>query len=180
MKSRWTGRRRWFARQEELLHSRFGCKGGSAGRSRRRFPRPRSTYPDGPSRPSRGEEFTGIFLDAWRLERDYFYDRQHARRGLGCDAGAVSTTCEPSRGPGQLNGCNCTDGQRTFCPAHLRPRRRCAQACRRLSPRPLGARLRRDEKAGGYVVEHNYQHDPDLPDLPLRLPGPRHWSRKAK
>ena len=28
----------------------------------------------------------------------------------------------------------------------------------------LGARLRRDEKAGGFVVEHIYAHDPDLPD----------------
>jgi tricorn protease len=27
----------------------------------------------------------------------------------------------------------------------------------------LGARLRRDEKAGGFVVEHVYLHDPDLP-----------------
>ena len=26
-----------------------------------------------------------------------------------------------------------------------------------------GARLRRDEKAGGFVVEHVYLHDPDLP-----------------
>jgi hypothetical protein len=28
----------------------------------------------------------------------------------------------------------------------------------------LGAVLRRDEKAGGYVVEHIYAHDPDLPE----------------
>ena len=28
----------------------------------------------------------------------------------------------------------------------------------------FGARLRRDEKAGGFVVEHIYAHDPDLPD----------------
>ena len=28
----------------------------------------------------------------------------------------------------------------------------------------LGARLRRDEKAGGFVVEHVYRYDPDLPD----------------
>ena len=28
----------------------------------------------------------------------------------------------------------------------------------------LGAQMRRDEKAGGYVVEHIYQHDPDQPE----------------
>ena len=28
----------------------------------------------------------------------------------------------------------------------------------------LGARLRRDEQAGGFVVEHIYLHDPDLPN----------------
>ena len=28
----------------------------------------------------------------------------------------------------------------------------------------LGAVLKRDEKAGGYVVEHIYLHDPDLPN----------------
>ena len=44
----------------------------------------------------------------------------------------------------------------------------------------LGARLRRDEKAGGYVVEHIYQHDPDLPNTRRRSPGPTPWSTKAK
>jgi tricorn protease len=28
----------------------------------------------------------------------------------------------------------------------------------------FGARLRKDDKAGGYVVEHLYRHDPDLPN----------------
>jgi len=28
----------------------------------------------------------------------------------------------------------------------------------------LGARLRRDGKAGGFVVEHVYAHDPDMPN----------------
>jgi tricorn protease len=36
----------------------------------------------------------------------------------------------------------------------------------------LGARLRRDEKAGGFVVEHVYLHDPDLPDLAPPLAKP--------
>ena len=36
----------------------------------------------------------------------------------------------------------------------------------------LGARLRRDEKAGGYVVEHVYLHDPDLPSQAPPLARP--------
>jgi tricorn protease len=39
----------------------------------------------------------------------------------------------------------------------------------------LGARLRRDEKAGGFMVEHVYLHDPDLPNTapPLDRPESR-------
>ena len=36
----------------------------------------------------------------------------------------------------------------------------------------LGAQLRRDEKAGGYVVEHIYAHDPDLPSQAPPLARP--------
>ena len=41
----------------------------------------------------------------------------------------------------------------------------------------LGARLRRDEKAGGYVVEHIYAYDPDLPNQapPLARPESCSW-----
>jgi tricorn protease len=41
-----------------------------------------------------------------------------------------------------------------------------------VDPATLGAVLRRDEKAGGYVVEHIYQHDPDLPDQAPPLARP--------
>jgi tricorn protease len=36
----------------------------------------------------------------------------------------------------------------------------------------LGAVLKRDEKAGGYVIEHIYLHDPDLPDQAPPLARP--------
>jgi tricorn protease len=36
----------------------------------------------------------------------------------------------------------------------------------------LGARLRRDEQAGGFVVEHIYEHDPDLPNTAPPLARP--------
>ncbi len=44
----------------------------------------------------------------------------------------------------------------------------------------LGARLRRDEKAGGFVVEHVYLHDPDLPDLAPPLAKPESLVREGE
>src|SRR6185503_19624118 len=44
----------------------------------------------------------------------------------------------------------------------------------------LGARLRRDEKAGGFVVDHIYLHDPDLPDLAPPLARPESLVREGE
>jgi tricorn protease len=44
----------------------------------------------------------------------------------------------------------------------------------------LGALLRRDEKAGGYVVEHVYLHDPDLPDAAPPLARPESVVREGE
>ena len=46
----------------------------------------------------------------------------------------------------------------------------------------LGAVLRRDEKAGGFVVEHIYLHDPDLPNEapPLARPTPGERGRSHR
>ncbi len=109
------------------------------------------------------EEFRSIFLDAWRLERDYYYD------------------------PG-MQGINWPATRERYLPLVDRVSDRdelndiIAQMVSELStlhtfvhggdsPKPandidiatLGAQLRRDEEAGGYVVEHVYLHDPDLP-----------------
>jgi len=110
-------------------------------------------------------EFRELFLDAWRLERDYFYDRN-------------------------MHGLDWTQVRDRYLPLVDRVADRdelnnlIAQMVSELSTlhifvgggdarKPsdqidlasLGAVLRRDEKAGGYVVEHIYLHDPDLPDL---------------
>jgi tricorn protease len=117
-------------------------------------------------------EFRGIFLDAWRLERDYFYDRH-------------------------MNGVDWTAMRDRYLPLVDRVSDRdelnevIAQMVSELSAlhtfvyggderKPsdeiglaaLGAELRRDEKAGGYVVEHIYLHDPDLPNLAPPLARP--------
>lgn len=109
------------------------------------------------------EEYRGIFLDAWRLERDYFYDRN-------------------------MHGVNWAEMRDRYLPLVDRVADRdelnevIAQMVSELSAlhtfvrggddrKPadhvdiatFGARLRRDEQAGGFVVEHIYAHDPDLP-----------------
>lgn len=118
------------------------------------------------------EEFRGIFLDAWRLERDYFYDRN-------------------------MHGVNWTAMRDRYLPLVDRVANRnelnnvIAQMVSELSAlhtfvrggdarRPsdhvdiatLGAVLKRDEKAGGYIVQHIYAHDPDLPDQAPPLARP--------
>ena len=118
------------------------------------------------------DEFHGIFLDAWRLERDYFYDRN-------------------------MHGVNWTAIRDRYLPLVDRVATRdelnvvIAQMVSELSAlhtfviggddrKPadqietatLGAVLRRDERGGGYVIEHIYRHDPDLPDQAPPLARP--------
>ncbi len=117
-------------------------------------------------------EFRGLFDDAWRLERDYFYDRN-------------------------MQGVNWKDMHDRYAPLVDRVADRdelndvIAQMVSELSAlhtfvfggdarKPaddvdiasLGAILRRDEKAGGYVVQHIYQHDSDLPNQAPPLARP--------
>ncbi|HEY1902051.1 MAG TPA: S41 family peptidase [Terracidiphilus sp.] len=118
------------------------------------------------------EEFRGIFLDAWRLERDYFYDRNMH----GVDWIAMRDRYLPL-----VDRVADRDELNTVI----------AQMVSELSAlhtfvvggddrKPaddidiatLGAVLKRDEKAGGYVVEHIYLHDPDLPDQAPPLARP--------
>lgn len=113
---------------------------------------------------NRRSEFRGLFLDSWRNERDYFYDRH-------------------------MNGVNWESMRERYLPLVDRVTDRnelndvIAQMVSELSAlhtfvccgdarKPsddidigsLGAVLRRDEQAGGDVVQHIYLHDPDLPD----------------
>jgi tricorn protease len=108
-------------------------------------------------------EFRELFLDAWRLERDYFYDRN-------------------------MNGVDWKQTRERYLPLVDRVADRdelndvIAQMVSELSAlhifvfggdsrkaadqvdlATLGALLRRDEQAGGYEVQHIYLHDPDLP-----------------
>jgi tricorn protease len=119
------------------------------------------------------DEFHEMFLDAWRLHRDYFYDRN-------------------------MHGIDWPAMRQKYLPLVDRVRDRSelsdliAQMVSELSAlhtfvvggdvrkgpdqirlASLGARLERDSAAGGYVVKHIYQSDPDRPDKrsPLARPG---------
>ena len=109
-------------------------------------------------------EFHAMFLDAWRLERDYFYDRNMH----GVNWTAVRDRYLPlvdrvsdreelndliSQMVGELSALH------TF--VHGGDQR---EPSDHVDIASLGAVLRRDEKAGGDLVQHIYLHDPDLPN----------------
>lgn len=119
------------------------------------------------------EEWRQMFTEAWRLERDYFYDTD--MHGVDWKAmldryrplvDRVATRAELSDLIAQMvaelsalhifvYGGDERDGPDNIPVASL------------------GAALQRDEPAGGYRVTHIYQSDPDLPNKrsPLAAPG---------
>ena len=118
------------------------------------------------------DEFRGLFLDAWRLERDYFYDR-HMH---GVDWVAMRERYLPLvdrvSDRDELNDVIAQmvselSALHTF--VNGGDQRKPADD---VDVATLGARLRRDEHAGGFVVEHVYQHDPDLPNIAPPLARP--------
>jgi tricorn protease len=109
-------------------------------------------------------EFRSIFLDAWRLERDYFYDKK--MHGVDWNAmrarylplvDRVSDRAELNDVIAQL--VSELSALHTFVGGG--DSRRPAD---QIDLAAFGAQLRRDEKAGGYMVDHIYLHDLDLPN----------------
>jgi tricorn protease len=109
-------------------------------------------------------EFHELYLDAWRLERDYFYDR-----GMhGVDWNAIRDHYLPlvdrvadrdelndviAQMVSELSALHIFVFGGDF-----------RQPSDQVEIATLGAVLRRDEQAGGFVVQHIYLHDPDLPN----------------
>ncbi|MDB5291160.1 MAG: protease, partial [Phycisphaerales bacterium] len=110
------------------------------------------------------DEWRWMLVDAWRLERDYFYDRnmhgvdwKAVRAKYQPLADRVTDRAELADLIGQMVselsalhtfvfGGDRREGQDTVTPASL------------------GAVLSRDPPAGGYRVEHIYRSDPDEPE----------------
>jgi len=118
------------------------------------------------------EEFRGIFLDAWRLERDYFYDRNMHGVDWTATRDRYLTLVDRVADRDELNNVIAQmvselSALHTFVQGG--DQRKPADD---IGIATLGAVLRRDEKAGGYVVDHVYLHDPDLPDQAPPLARP--------
>jgi len=119
------------------------------------------------------EEWRQMFVESWRLERDYFYDRN--MHGVDWEAvlrkylplvDRVTTREELADLQRQMAG--------ELSALHVYvwggDRRSDDEDIDMAS---LGAVLRRDEKAGGYRISKIYRDDPDLPEsrAPLDRPG---------
>ena len=125
------------------------------------------------------EDWRQIFVDAWRLERDYFYDP--GMHGVDWKAvldkhlplvDRVTTRDELSDLIGWMVG-ELSALHTSVRGGDLR------QGPDDVKVPTLGARLARDAAAGGYRIEHIYRHDPDYPDerSPLARPRARASSR---
>jgi tricorn protease len=125
-------------------------------------------------------EFHELFLDAWRLERDYFYDRNMQ----GVDWKQMRDRYLPLVDRvADRDDLNDVIAQMVseLSALHIfvfggdarKPADEVALAS-------LGARLRRDEQAGGFVVEHIYRHDPDLPNEAPPLARPDSMVREGE
>ena len=125
-------------------------------------------------------EYRGIFLDAWRLERDYFYDRN--MQGVNWTATRDRYLPLVDR-VSDRNELNQVIAQMVAELSALHTFVRGGDARKpadQIDLAALGAVLRRDEKAGGYVVEHVYLHDPDLPDQAPPLGHPESLVREGE
>jgi len=118
-------------------------------------------------------EWRQMFTEAWRLERDYFYDRQMH----GVDWPAIRAKYAPlvdrvtdraelsdvlAQMVSELSALHIFVGGGDH-----------RKGTDDVDPASLGARTARDVKAGGHRVTHIYTSDPDLPAelSPLRRPG---------
>jgi tricorn protease len=119
------------------------------------------------------QEFRESFLDAWRLERDYFYDpgmhhvqwtaiRDKYSELVGRIRDRYELSDLISDMVGELSALHTFVGG-----GDLR------KAPDQIPVGSLGALLTRNDGAGGYTVEHIYRTDPDRPDnlSPLLQPG---------
>ncbi len=118
------------------------------------------------------EDFRQIYTDAWRMERDYFYDQD--MHGVDWQAmhdkyfkliDRITTRSELSDLIGEFVG--------ELSALHTSVRGGDLRSDdQNIAVANLGARLRRDVTAGGYVIEHIYRADPDYPDMKSPLDDP--------
>ena len=118
------------------------------------------------------EEFHGLFLDAWRLERDYFYDRNMQGVNWPAMRDRYLPLVDRVADRDELNDVIAQMVSELSALHTFVEGGDARKPGDHVDLATLGARLRRDEKAGGFVVEHIYAHDPDLPDQAPPLARP--------
>jgi tricorn protease len=119
------------------------------------------------------QEFGEAYLDAWRLERDYFYDPGMHHVNWTAVRDKYSELVGRVRDRSELSDL-ISDMVSELSALHTFVRGGdLRKAPDQIPVASLGAELTRDDNAGGYRVEHIYQTDPDRPDKlsPLLLPG---------
>lgn len=118
------------------------------------------------------DEWQQMFADAWRLERDYFYDRDMH----GVDWVAVRKKYEPLL-PRVTDREELDDliaqmvSELSALHIFVRPGQ-VRKGPDDITPGRLGALVSRDVKAGGFRVDHIYRHDPDEPERASPLARP--------
>jgi tricorn protease len=117
-------------------------------------------------------EFHELYLDAWRLERDYFYDP-----GMqGVDWKAIRDRYLPLvdrvSDRDELNDVIAQMVSELSALHIFVEGGDSRQPSDKVEVASLGAVLLRDEHAGGFVVQHIYLHDPDLPNQAPPLARP--------
>lgn len=119
------------------------------------------------------EEWRQMFADAWRLERDYFYDRaMHGTKWVDVRK-KYEPLVERVTSRAELNDL-IAQMVAELSALHIFVRGGdIRRGTEELAIGSLGARLERDAQAGGYRIAHIYQHDPDEPQRagPLLKPG---------
>ncbi|MEO1449716.1 MAG: S41 family peptidase, partial [Bacteroidota bacterium] len=118
------------------------------------------------------DDWKQIFTDAWRMERDYFYDKN--MHGVDWDAmhdkyaallPRITTRMELSDLIGRYVG--------ELSALHTSVRGGDTRTDRKSIPvANLGAMFSRNEKAGGFVIDYIYKADPDYPDEKSPLDDP--------
>ncbi len=119
------------------------------------------------------EEYRQMFREAWRLERDYFYDRK--MHGLDWEAvyAKYAPLVERVSDRGELSDL-LAQMVSELSALHIFVRGGdLRQGKDDIQPASLGAVLERDEAAGGWRVAHLYAGEPEYPEelSPLARPG---------
>ncbi len=118
------------------------------------------------------DEFHEAFQDAWRLHRDYFYDKNMHGVNWAAMRDKYGELVNRVRDRDELNDLiEEMVGELSTLHTFVRGGD-IRKGPDQISVAALGARLIRDSKAGGYVVQHVYRNDPDRPDRASPLARP--------